>query len=130
MTKMEPGNEHIENLIDAYLAWLKEDGRSAPAGIYWQRVWDMIVRDVERQHRPRLPLVLSGMWYSSHQDKQDRLKEHLLFSFNRGKLFHALAMLERIPSEGWCHVQPERENDWNRPMADEAQFEDWDENDG
>ena len=86
--------------IDDYLVALSERGLAAPSGIHWHRFYKYITRDYERDEWPRNPLILGGA-IASPEDKQERLREHLIWAGQRDRLDEALAVLDRVQAKGW-----------------------------
>lgn len=93
--------------IEKYLALLKSQGRSAPAGHYWDRLYRLITKDAGTDSRPALPLILGGS-IASNEEKQLRLREHLLWAQARGCLPAAFSYLDKVPLEGWSTGELER----------------------
>ncbi len=91
---------HTMERIDAYLVSLSKRGLAAPAGIHWQRLFNRITRGYERDEWPQNPLILGGA-IASPEHKQERLREHLIWAAERGKLDEALTALDRVPNKGW-----------------------------
>lgn len=89
-----------EQQVDEYLGRLKASGRSAPAGRYWDDLYRLITRGLPKDTHPRLPLILGGS-IASDAEKQERLREHLLWALAHARLAHAYAFLEKIPENGW-----------------------------
>lgn len=89
-----------ERHIDEYLARLKQDGKSAPAGRHWDQLYRLITKDFPKSAHPALPLILAGS-IACNADKQQRLREHLVWASAQGRLPEAFEFLDRIPEGGW-----------------------------
>ncbi|WP_439543999.1 hypothetical protein [Hyphomicrobium sp.] len=102
-----------EQLIDEYLRARRKQGQSAPAGRYWDELYRIITADTPKEERPALPLILGGS-VASNEDKQSRLREHLLWASARGRLRGARDYLDKVPPDGWNTGD---EADWSKSFS-------------
>ena len=95
--------------IQAYLDEIKTQGRSAPAGIHWDKLCKLVRRcsKVDDDEELYNPLILGGH-VASHSEKHQRLAHHLKWAERHHCLEEALAYLKVLPDEHW-----------NRSMGDD-----------
>lgn len=90
----------LAKVIESYLESLRQIGRSSPGGIHWDRIFRFIVQNAPEKEWPSNPLILGGS-IAPDADKHQRLREHLEYAAAKGLLFEAMALLERVPEDGW-----------------------------
>lgn len=99
--------------IDDYLGTLKAAGRSAPDGRYWDELYRLITREFPKDTHPSVPLILAGS-IASNAEKHQRLREHLSWAGDRGRLLAALDFLSTVPEDGWNVGGP---GDWSKSFS-------------
>lgn len=87
---------------DDFLLELKAKGWSSPAGIHWDRLRKLLLRNSKVDDNERLlnPLILGGNM-ASHALKHERLNEQLDWAIRHGCIDEALRYLERLPEKCW-----------------------------
>ncbi len=84
-----------------FLAKIKKDGRSSPAGLHWAKFTDLLYEHrKDESDRPPVSLILAAS-SESNQSKHERLSEQLSWAISRNCLDAALAFLEKLPEESW-----------------------------
>ena len=102
-----------ETQIDVYVARLKAECRSAPTGRHWDDFYRHITRGFPSETLPCPPLILAAS-IASDAEKQQRLREHLLWANIHGRLDEAFAFLEQVPKDGWNVGGPET---WSKAFS-------------
>jgi hypothetical protein len=87
--------------IGAFLGALKEQGRSSPAGMHWQRFYEfLLAKRRQDQGKPPVPLILAASG-ESDASKHRRLGDQLHWAEANGCLNEALRCLTDMPAEDW-----------------------------
>jgi len=87
--------------IEVFLGSLKEQGRSSPAGMHWQRFYEFLqAKRRQDQGKPPVPLILAASG-ESDASKHRRLGDQLHWAEANGCLNEALRCLTDMPSEDW-----------------------------
>ena len=89
-----------EARIADYIAKLKSEWRSSPAGIHWHRFYQRITRNIPKDEWPPNPLILGGS-IASDAHKLERLEVHLKWAAQCDRLDEAIRLLDRIPKKDW-----------------------------
>lgn len=117
----------VNDVIDVFLAKKKTLGLSAPAGTSWIGLFELITHGLPEHEWPYLPLILNGAAFSSDSSKQRRLKEHLMFADEHGRLDEALTYLASLNSNCWyeCHnlANWSTEPSWWEDLGDDSEDE-------
>ena len=84
--------------IDTCLGALKAQGRSSPAGLHWQRFYELLMghRGQGRGHPP-VPLILAASG-ASDASKHHRLGDQLRWAEQNGCLAEAIRFLTVLPA--------------------------------
>jgi len=91
----------VEVRIAAFLATIKAEGRSSPAGMHWQKFHDLLVTHRQSGHgEPPRPLILAAA-SESDATKHYRLAKQLEWAGTNQCLDAALAFLDDLPRENW-----------------------------
>jgi hypothetical protein len=94
--------------ISGYLATLKQQGRSSPAGIPWHRFFEMLCAHKRADgSNPPVPLILAASG-ASNANKHERLGAQLDWARENDCLEQAMAALTAIPPEQWNAAPSER----------------------
>ena len=100
--------------IDAFLARLKSEGRSSPAGMHWHEFhrW-LSARASKTMSKAPAPLILADSG-ASDASKHARLREQLHWASNAGAVEEALKWLQALPSDAWNEAPLHRwyEDNW------------------
>ncbi|MBL8564502.1 MAG: hypothetical protein JNM89_02155 [Hyphomicrobiaceae bacterium] len=101
-----------EKRLADLLAFVASDGRVCPRPMEWQDFWKMLpqARRTASGFTPAPPLVLSAWHGSSDEAKAARLREHILWAAERGRLDAADRFLRSLPVEAWHHSEPSKPN--------------------
>lgn len=98
--------------IDEFLALLKAEGRSSPAGMHWQEFYNLLARhDQSGLSRPPPPLILAAA-SEPESSKHERLGAQLEWAAANNCLDFALAFLRGLPPESWNRSALA---EWDRP---------------
>ncbi len=96
----------IQQLLDA----VKADEHSRPAGLHWQRFYEVLcAKSKTPGSKPPVPLILAAS-AEPESTKHRRLASQLQWALDNGCLDEAIDYLEAMPSDHWnsCPV-----NRWN-----------------
>lgn len=86
---------------EVFLAALKTQGRSSPAGIAWAEFHRFLAQKrMADQPAPPVPLILAASG-ASNATKHERLAEQLKWADMNAILDEAIRYLEAIPTERW-----------------------------
>lgn len=86
---------------ERFLAAIKAEGRSSPAGMHWQGFHEFLRRSRGPDSSdPPVPLILAASG-ASHHAKHGRLGEQLDWAIANGVFREALVFLRGIPAENW-----------------------------
>lgn len=89
--------------INVFLAIIKSEGRSSPAGRYWHDFWEWLeIKASNKADKPPKPLILAAAG-ASHANKYIRLREQLLFADMNGFGLEAVEWLAELAPENWNH---------------------------
>lgn len=94
-------------MLDELLAFVRQQDRVCPVPGRWAELYDLLPgrsQDGAGWH-PAVPLILGGWWYSSIQDKRERLAEHIQYAAANGALPFVEQFLRGLPASEWAHVQ-------------------------
>jgi len=87
--------------IEASLEALKEQGRSSPAGLHWQRFHKLLLAHrLQGQGEPPVPFILAAAG-ESDASKHRRLGDQLRWAEQNGCLAEALRFLAQLRPEDW-----------------------------
>jgi hypothetical protein len=101
MTTPDP---RIEQFLDA----IKAEGRSSPAGIYWQEFYGFLrTRSKPDRNHPPVPLIL-GASGESDGEKHSRLFSQLEWALVNGCIAEAIDYLKKLPADHWNSCPIER----------------------
>jgi hypothetical protein len=77
--------------------------RVCPVPKKWQELWEMLPdkQRIDGQWAPPLPLILDGWWYSSDEQKADRLKQHCEWAAEHEALSEVDAFLRSLVDVDW-----------------------------
>ncbi|QVL46996.1 MAG: hypothetical protein KFB96_14740 [Thiocapsa sp.] len=93
---------------DSFLAAIKAEGRSSPAGMHWQAFYEFLLRSGEPSaSKPPAPLILAASG-ASDDAKHRRLAEQLDWAIRHGVFKDAVEFLKTIPTEHWNLNSPAR----------------------
>lgn len=93
---------------DAFLAAIKAEGRSSPAGMHWQAFYAVLLHSgVPSVSKPPVPLILAASG-ASDDAKHRRLAEQLDWAIRHGVFKDAVECLKTIPAEHWNLNSPAR----------------------
>ena len=93
---------------EEFLADIKAEGRSSPAGGHWQAFCDFLrQRAGPDAAKIPVPLILAASGASDHA-KHCRLGEQLVWAIENGVLADALDFLRGISAEHWNSGTPDR----------------------
>jgi type III restriction enzyme len=88
--------------LDRLLADMEADGRICPKPDFWNRLWEMLPRKrVGTSWLPDPPLILAAWSESSNEQKRDRFKYHLEWTWVHGATDPVIALLTSMKSEDW-----------------------------
>jgi hypothetical protein len=100
-----------KKVIDQYLASLRADGISSPAGMHWHDFWNWICKNSKVDSPlPPMPLILAASG-ESNDVKHRRLGEQLQFALAFGFGGEAIDWLKRLPKANWNYCHPA---DWHK----------------
>lgn len=107
-----------EDRKTAFLAELRNQGRSSPGGIHWDRLCKLLRNSTKAQATKKLPapLILAAS-IASHADKYRRLNEHLDWAIEYGCLDDAIEYLENLPPDAWNVARDDADWDAVHPWA-------------
>jgi hypothetical protein len=96
----------------AFLARVKSEGRSSPAGWDWQEFYLLLCRYHEQgaPAKPPVPLILAASG-ASDDSKHTRLSEQLAWAITHSCFREAITFLERLPRDHWNAGSLDQ---WNR----------------
>jgi hypothetical protein len=84
----------IDEQLQRLLAYVVAEGRICPQPHHWNRFWDKLPN--RKQHggswTPSPPLILAAWHHTSDADKQERLRDHILWA----ERFDALDMADQF----------------------------------
>jgi hypothetical protein len=89
------------SLIDYCL----EKNRACPLPDAWVKLWRLLPNKVQigAGYKPSSPLILSGWWYSTNQDKSERLQEHIRWADANGAIEQVDKLLRSLDESEWHH---------------------------
>jgi hypothetical protein len=102
--------------ITTWLAELKAQGHSSPAGRYWNDFYELLCEYQQKVgvRRPPAPLILAASGESA-ASKHQRLAEQLAWAEEHECLSAALSFLAAIQPDQWEHCTADqwyRSTDW------------------
>lgn len=102
------GDESVKEFLDR----IRQEGRSSPAGMYWDDFYNLLRRRAEAVGvaKPPVPLILAAAG-ESDSSKHRRLADQLAWAEANGVLPEALTFLAALSAEKWNHSSAE---DWDR----------------
>jgi hypothetical protein len=88
------------------MEYCKQDNRVCPVPDAWVKLWQLLPNKVQKGagYKPSAPLILSGWWYSSDQDKFERLQEHISWADTHGVIDQVDIHLRSLDDLGWYHI--------------------------
>lgn len=102
-------------VIETFLARLKAEGRSSPAGSDWHEFWQWL-----NEHKPAgldkppVPLILAAAG-ASNASKHQRLRDQMRWAANHGLTDGPMKWLEALPRDRWNTGPVESWHDDNWP---------------
>lgn len=89
------------------LEYCKQENRVCPQPDGWSKLWKLLPDKIQRgaAYIPAAPLILSGWWYSSDQDKSERLQEHISWADTHHAIDNVDDYLRALDESGWYHTE-------------------------
>ena len=93
--------EPLNDLIDRWQA----SGRVCPLPQCWSRFWELLSSENDGTivSLPPPPLILAAWGTTSEWHKKMRLREQLEWALKAGIIAQAIAFLESLKDDDWCH---------------------------
>jgi hypothetical protein len=103
MTISQSGSVSIKAM--QLIEYCKQDNRFCPLPDVWVKLWKLLPNKVQKGagYIPSAPLILSGWWYSSDQEKSARLEEHIRWADANGVIEEVDGYLRSLSEIDWYH---------------------------
>lgn len=91
----------LNQVIETFLKQLRKEGRSSPAGMYWNDFYTFLKKFKQSSEPdPPVPLILAASC-ESDASKYSRLKKQLQLALDHNCLNEAIEFLNNISLENW-----------------------------
>lgn len=97
----------IENeLEDELLLFVQDNNRVCPVPPEWNKLFQLLPgsTDTDKVDKP-YPLILNAWWYSSDNDKRNRLKDQIHWAKEHNGLIEITDYLLTLTESDWMHVK-------------------------
>lgn len=88
---------------DALIEYCRANQRISPKPLQWHDFWKLLrsIRPTLADTEPPKPLILSGWWYSTDDQKRDALREQIEWADRHGVLPAAGKFLRELATDDW-----------------------------
>jgi hypothetical protein len=92
--------------VDQVVAVATENNRICPQPQKWQQLYELLPNKKRKGAgwEPSLPLILAAWWDTPAMSKILRLREHIEWAAEHGRLEQVHAFLQSLPEEEWHHL--------------------------
>lgn len=89
--------------IEEAIAIGTKDGRICPQPQRWNELWELLPNSERKgaSWTPPLPLILDAWWETSDSQKQERFREHLLWTEKHNAFGAVLNFLKKLQNSDW-----------------------------
>ena len=93
----------MDEKLQSLITFCSRNGRVCPQPQKWNELWEMLPdrTRVGLGWKPPLPLILAAWWETSSIEKKDRLKDHLIYAYQKGIMNEIDQFLRDLPDEQW-----------------------------
>jgi hypothetical protein len=104
-TNIDHGDAASRADLTKLLAYVAAEGRVCPMPRRWDELWQMLPdrRQIGGVWKPLPPLILAAWWYSTAEDKRERLASHLRYAADHGVLNEVEQYLRGLAPEDWAY---------------------------
>lgn len=94
------------DMLASLMQYCGSEGRVCPVAHRWNELWELLParRRVGTGWEPALPLILSAWWHTSNIEKAMRLREHLQWAVDHGRVQEVDGFLRELPEHEWHHL--------------------------
>ena len=96
----------VDDLLKNLMGFLNKNGRICPQPKKWNELWKMLPDRKQKGNgwEPSLPLILAAWWEASDEQKAERLKSHVQWAFEHGKLLQIDSYLRNLSDNDWHYA--------------------------
>ncbi len=98
---MAPTTDQVDDL----LAFCRSDGRIAPFGVAWRRLWQLLPH-AEGHKRPPAAITAGGASHATEEEKRHRLAQQIRWAAEHGAFAQVEEYLRALPLRQWTCEAP------------------------
>jgi hypothetical protein len=96
----------VDDNAQSLTSYSRAHQRVCPQAKHWQTLWEKLPHrhQIDGRWKPSPPLILAAWYYTSNDEKMERLAEHLEWAERHGGIVAVAEFLRNLNETDWHHV--------------------------